>query len=213
MIEFVNSRRDMKKILCLHGFASSGSTGTATALRHYLYADYGVQVISPDIPIMPQAALVSLNALLDAEKPDLIIGTSMGAMYAETMKGYPRILVNPAFHMAKLISMKFRYLNKNVDFLNKREDGATSFKVDQTMLNEFNEIEKKLSLQKITPDEKKLVWGIFGKQDTVVNCQTDFTKAYGKDHFLVIEGEHGLTQDVIKKSVLPLILQILDLKR
>lgn len=199
----------MKKIVYLHGFASAGSTGTATLLRNYLYDDYGVIVVSPDIPTSPSEALPMLRALVDSEKPDLIVGTSMGAMYAELLKGYPRICINPSFHMAKLIT--FKHLGKNVEFHNKRADGAVMFKADKQMVAEFKEIESKLSLKNITPDEKKLVWGLFGKDDPIVNCQADFTKAYGKDHFRVIEGEHNLTQAMMKKDILPLVKELLGL--
>lgn len=199
----------MKKILYLHGFSSAGSTGTAIALRNYLFQDYGVSVLSPDIPVMPSQALPFLKDFTAQETPDLIIGTSMGAMYAELLKGFPRICVNPALQMAKLLT--FKHLNKNVEFQNKRQDGATSFKVDRQMVEEFKDIEKNLSLKNITPAEKKLVWGVFGKNDPVVNCQKEFIKAYGKDQFRLIEGEHSLTQAMIKKDILPLILQILAL--
>ena len=199
----------MKKIVYLHGFGSAGSTGTATLLRNYLYQDYGVIVLSPDIPVYPSEALPFLTGLIATEKPDLIMGTSMGGMYTELMKGYPRICVNPAFHMAKLLT--FHHLGKNVDFHNKREDGETSFKVDKQMVAEFKEIEAKQSLKNITSVEKKLVWGIFGKNDPLVNCQSEFTKAYGKEHFRVIEGEHSLTQDMIKKDILPIVKTLLEL--
>ncbi len=199
----------MKKIIYLHGFASAGSTGTAANLRGYLYEDYGVHVISPDIPVMPLEALEFLKSLVVQETPDLIIGTSMGAMYTELMKGIPRICVNPSFHMAKLLT--FKHLNKNVDFRNVRADGAASFKVDKQMIAEFKEIETKYSLKNITPEDKKLVWGIFGKNDKTVNCQAEFTKAYGREHFKVVDGEHNLTQTVLKRDVLPVILEILAL--
>ena len=39
----------MKTLLYLHGFAGSGSSGTATYLRNALY-EFGVQVMAPDIP-------------------------------------------------------------------------------------------------------------------------------------------------------------------
>ena len=199
----------MKKIVYLHGFASAGSTGTAVNLRGYLYEAYGVHVISPDIPVMPLEALDFLKGVVAQEVPDLIIGTSMGAMYAELMKGIPRICVNPSFHMAKLLT--FKHLNKNVDFRNVRADGATSFKVDKQMIAEFKDIETRLSLKNITSDEKKLVWGIFGKNDNLVNCQAEFTKVYGREHFKVVDGEHNLTQTVLKRDVLPVILEILSL--
>jgi hypothetical protein len=131
----------------------------------------------------------------------------MGAMYAELIKGFPRICVNPSFHMAKLLT--FKHLNKNVDFQNPRADGEVSFKVDKKMVAEFKDIETRLSLKNITPQEKQLVWGIFGKNDKTVNCQDEFIKAYGRDHFKIVDGEHSLTQTVLKRDVLPLILQIL----
>ena len=199
----------MPKILYLHGFSSAGSTGTATTLRNYLYQDYGVCVLSPDIPIMPMDAVDFLSNLVQTETPDLIIGTSMGAMYAELLKGFPRICVNPAFQMSRLLT--FNHLGKNVAFKNKRQDGATSFKVDKAMVAEFKEIEKSRSLKNVSAQEKSLVWGLFGKEDQVVNCRDMFTKAYGKDHFRLIEGEHSLTQTMIKRDVLPLILEILHL--
>ena len=198
-----------KKIIYFHGFSSAGSTGTAVTLRGYRYEDYGVQVISPDIPVMPLQALEFLNDLVKSEAPDLIIGTSMGAMYAELIKGMPRICVNPSFHMAKLLT--FKHLNKNVDFQNPRADGAVSFKVDKKMVAEFKDIETRLSLKNITSQEKQLVWGVFGKNDKTVNCQDEFIKAYGREHFKVVDGEHSLTQTVLKRDILPLILQILGL--
>ena len=207
--EITHQGEHMKKVIYLHGFSSAGSTGTATMLRNYLYQDYGVSVLSPDIPVMPKEALAFLKNYIDHENPDLIIGTSMGAMYAELIKGRMRICVNPAFQMAKMLT--FKHLGKNVDFQNKREDGAVSFKVDKQMVSEFKEIESTLSLKNVSPEEKKIVWGIFGKNDPVINCQKEFTKAYGKEHFLIIDGEHNLTQTILKRDIMPIIVRILEL--
>ena len=199
----------MTKVIYLHGFSSAGSTGTAVHLRNYLYQEYGVSVLSPDIPVMPSEAMVFLKQLMETERPDLIIGTSMGAMYAETLKGFRRICVNPSFQMSKLLT--FRHLNKNVEFRNVRQDGAVSFKVDKQMVSEFKEIETNQTLKGVTAEEKKLVWGLFGKDDPVVNCQKEFVKAYGKSQFRVIEGEHSLTQAMMKRDLLPLVKEILAL--
>ncbi len=199
----------MKKILYLHGFSSAGSTGTATNLRNHLYADYGVTVVSPDIPVSPAEAVQFISRVVETENPDLIIGTSMGGMYAELQHGHLRICVNPSFHMARLLT--FKHLGKNVEFLNKRADGQRQFKVDKKMVAEFKEIETKLTLRDITPDDKQLIWGVFGKDDPTVNCQAEFKKAYGSEHFRIIEGEHSLTDAMMKRDLLPLIKQLLEL--
>ncbi|MEE1081913.1 MAG: alpha/beta hydrolase family protein [Bacteroidales bacterium] len=196
----------MKKILYIHGFSSAGSTGTATLMRNMLY-DKDVRVVSPDVPVLPLEALQFLKDYAAQEQPDLIIGTSMGGMYAEQLRGYKRILVNPSFHMARLLT--FRGLG-NYDFQNKRADGATRFKVDKQMIAEFKEVEK-LSFKGLTPEDKKNVYGLFGRNDPTVHTQDDYTKIYGKEHFVVFEGEHRLNDKVLKHDVLPIIMEILGL--
>jgi len=196
----------MRKLLYLHGFASAGSSGTAVHLRNLLY-EYGVEVISPDLPVMPQEALAFLQALVAQEQPDLIVGTSMGGMYAEQMYGTPRILVNPSFHTARHLT--FQGMGRR-EFLNKRQDGARDFKVDKAMIAQFREVEK-TSFSRVTAEEKALVWGFFGKNDKFVNCQPEFKKAYGTEHFRIFDGEHHLNDTVLKRDIFPLVKQILNL--
>ncbi len=196
----------MKKILYIHGFCSAGSSGTVILLRNILYgAD--VRVIAPDVPVMPADAIIMLRDLVEKESPDLIIGTSMGGMYAEMLRGYKRILVNPSFHMARLLT--FRGLGK-YQFLNKRQDGSKDFKVDKLMIAQFRELEKQL-FQGLDDEDRENVYGLFGKNDPTVHTQEDFTAHYGSSHFVVFEGEHRLNDDILKKIVLPIIKNVLSL--
>ncbi|MCR4994651.1 MAG: hypothetical protein K6A32_04615 [Bacteroidales bacterium] len=194
----------MKTLLYLHGFAGSGASGTATSLRNALY-EYGVQVLAPDIPLMPNEAIAFLRQQVEASEPDLIVATSMGAMYAEQLHGHLRILVNPSFGMARLLT--FGGMGRK-PFRNPRQDGAKDFKVDKEMISQFRELEKQ-SCQGITADEQKLVYGLFGTNDKRVNCQPQFKKAYGTGHFSTFEGEHYLNDAVLKHAVLPLIRKLL----
>ena len=75
----------VKKVLYIHGFASAGSTGSATQMRNHLYPK-GVQVVSPDVPIDPIEAIGFLKELVASEQPDLIVATSMGALYGEQLR-------------------------------------------------------------------------------------------------------------------------------
>lgn len=196
----------MKTILYLHGFAGSGASGTATSLRNALYEN-GVQVIAPDIPVMPNEAMIFLRQQVESLQPDLIVATSMGAMYAEQLRGYMRILVNPSFCMARLLT--FGGMGRK-PFRNARADGAKDFKVDKEMIAQFREVEKH-SFEGITPDDRDLVYGLFGEHDKRVNCQPQFKKAYGTAHFATFDGEHYLNDAVLKHTVLPLIKQLLTL--
>jgi len=197
----------VKKVLYIHGFASAGSTGTATQMRNHLYPK-GVQVVSPDVPVDPLEAISFLKDLTEKEQADLIVATSMGALYGEQLKGKRRILVNPSFHMARLLT--FRGLGRR-EFRNKRQDGATDFKVDKAMIQAFQQVEKD-SFKGISQEEKALVWGLFGTQDKLVNCQSDFLKHYGKEQMQLFEGEHFLNDKVLSHVVMPLVERILEVK-
>lgn len=192
------------KILYIHGFASAGSTGSATQLRNHFYPQ-GVSVLSPDIPVEPLRAIAFLREYVSLHNPDLIVATSMGAMYAEQLAGIRRILVNPSFHMARLLT--FRGLGRQ-EFRNKREDGAHEFKVDKRMVDEFREVEKN-SFRNVTAEEKQLVWGLFGTKDRNVNCQPDFRKHYGSAQMVLFEGEHYLNGVVLSRVIIPLAERIL----
>lgn len=196
----------MLKVLYIHGFASAGSSGTAIVMRNMLYP-HGVQVLSPDVPTSPLEAQEMLQSTVASQHPDLIVGTSMGAMYAEQLHGTPRILVNPSFHMARLLT--FRGMGK-MEFRNKRTDGAKDFKVDKNMVQEFKQVEKNSFLD-IDEQEKQLVWGLFGTQDKTVNCQADFRKHYGAAQMRLFDGDHYLNDRVLSKEVMPLVTRLLGL--
>lgn len=193
-------------ILYIHGFASAGSSGTATHLRNMLF-EFGVKVVSPDVPVRPAEALPYLRQMVAEVQPDLIIATSMGGLYAEQMYGTPRILVNPSFHMARHLT--FQGMGRR-EFLNKRQDGSCDFKVDKEMIAQFREVEK-TSFSAVTESERAMVWGLFGKNDKFVNCQPEFKKAYGTAHFRLFDGEHHLNDNVLRKEIFPLVKQILNL--
>lgn len=198
----------MKKILYAHGFASSGASGTVMTLRQLLYAiDPSISVVAPDLPVMPDEAMALLRQTIEEEQPDLLLGTSMGAFYLEQMRGCKRILVNPSFSMARLLT--FGGMGRQ-EFRNKREDGARDFKVDKEMIAQFKAHEKN-AFKGITPEDKQLVWGFFGDKDKKVNHQKDFLKHYSREHFTVFDGEHFLNDKILSRVILPTIKEILGL--
>ena len=155
-----------KKILYLHGFASSGQNGTVKTLRTLLPQ---TEIVAPDIPVEPAEAMEMLRGLCESEKPDLIIGTSMGAMYCEQLNGYWRILVNPAFQLADTI-LKNNGLGRQ-DYHNPRQDGQTSFLVNKALLENFRECSSHCFEHSEEDAEK--VYGLFGIHDNLVRLRPE----------------------------------------
>ena len=94
----------MKKILFLHGFFASGQCIPAIALRKAF--DGLAEVLTPDLPRHPKAAIGFIRELIDREKPDLLLGNSCGSFYAQMIApsvGIPALLGNPHFQMTEFL--------------------------------------------------------------------------------------------------------------
>lgn len=190
-----------RKLMYVHGFGSSGSSGTVMRLRHYLS---GWQVVAPDLPVDPFEALELLRGMVAVETPDIVVGTSMGGMYTQQLWGVPRIVVNPSFEMSR--SLLFGKMGRN-KYMSKRKDGATEFRIDKGVVERFKEMEKE-QFAGITDEEKKLVIGLFGDKDPIVHFYPLMAQLYGEDRCRWFAGEHRLNDDVVKKVLVPLIMEL-----
>lgn len=191
----------MKKIIYFHGFGSSGASGTVEQLRLML-PEY--QIIAPDIPVDPVDALPFLKELCASEQPDLVIGTSMGGMYAQQMFGFRKICVNPAFNMSTMSKVLKTGVHK---FFNGRKDNQKEFRITRETIQHFNMMERQ-QFKGITDFDKENTWGLFGIHDTQVNTYDLFKKHYTKAKRF--DGEHRLNEKVLKAEVVPLIKEILS---
>lgn len=192
-----------KKILYVHGFSSSGQSGTVVKIREMLP---GATVVAPDLPLHPAEAMDLLHNICDTENPDLIIGTSMGGMYAEMLYGYDRILVNPAFQMGDTM-LKHGMLGKNT-FLNPRQDGVQEFIVTKALVEEYKEITAKCFAGVTEEESRDRVYGLFGDADPVVHTRDLFSQHYR--NAISFHGEHRMNDKILLHSVLPVVQWIDD---
>ena len=191
-----------KKVMYVHGFASSGQSGTVTRIREVLP---NATVIAPDLPIRPEEALALLRRTCEEQKPDLIIGTSMGGMYAEMLRGYDRILVNPAFAMGD--TMREHGMMGAQQFQNPRQDGVQEFIVTKALVKEYKEMTEQC-FAGVDAGERARVWGLFGDEDELVDTYDMFQSHYPKA--IRFHGEHRMNDQSFMHAVVPVIRWIDD---
>lgn len=183
-------------IIYLHGLSSSGNSNTAKQLRKLFPKD---NVICPDIPVKPSETLEMLRNLV-SDKTDndtIIIGTSMGAMYAQQIIGFNRILVNPAFHVSELLR---KNEGKTLPFFSLRQNGETEFLVTSELCEEFEEMESHQFEERNDEDE---VIALFGQNDDVCNCMDECENVVKYYH--VFDGGHRMTDEVIQNVLQPIV--------
>ena len=191
-----------KKIMYNHGFASSALSGTVKRIRQTFP---NAEVIAYDIPLHPAEGLAMLKQKAEEEKPDLIIGTSMGGMYTEMLYGFDRICINPAFEMAS--TMKEHGLTGKQTWQNPRQDGETEFMVTKALEKEYKEVTEQCftGLEAMTPEEqakeRQRVWGLFGDKDDLVHTWDLYRRHYPQAaHF---HGAHRMDDKSFLNGVVP----------
>lgn len=187
------------RILYVHGLSSSGASSTPRNLQSLLPE---CKIISPDLPVEPQDALDMLRILCKDESPQLIIGTSMGGMFAQQLRGYNKILVNPAFHVSEFMRTQIGVH----EFLNPRRDGETHYEITSSLCDKYQVIEKN-QFDDITDSDRKQTYALFGTKDTLVRGYDEYMLHYQNASWF--DGEHRLTFDTIKDVVVPLMKQII----
>lgn len=187
------------KLIYFHGFGSSAQGSTVQTLRELL-PDW--TVVAPDIPVDPMDALPFLKDLCRREQPDVVAGTSMGAMYAQQMRGFKRICINPAFYMSKYSKV---LMEGTFEFFNPRRDGQQTYTITPEIIGHFADMESH-QFDGIPESDKGIVYGLFGDQDTTVNCEEFFLQHY--NNVIHFHGEHRLNREVIENTLVPLIKSV-----
>ena len=191
----------MKKILFLHGFYASGQCVPAVALREFLGGR--AEVITPDLPMHPKEAVSFIRGLIDREKPNLLIGNSCGAFYAQMVAPVSALLGNPHFKMTEFLKQRIG----EHQYKSPRKDGKQDFVINETLIEEFDEMEAN-QFDNCRPNFRDRVWGLFGEKDTLARFEPTFLVHYNKAfHF---PGGHTPTADEVRNWYVPLAEKLLE---
>ena len=189
-----------KTIVYLHGYGSSSQSSTMKYLAKKM-PEYNV--IAPDIPVDPAEALPFLEDYCEAHHADLVIGTSMGGMYAMQMTRCLRICVNPALHLSQL---KDVLQVGTFEYFQPTADGRKHYTITEEIIQHFKEMEAHL-FGRETSEGRYNCWGFFADGDTLVNCKDEFAQHY--THVEDFHGEHRMNNQVLRDIIIPAAKRIL----
>ena len=178
--------KHIKKIFYIHGINSSGNTGKM--LKRIFREKYGdVEVIAPAIPANYNDARKIVDEVMEKEKPDLVMGTSLGGFMTLTIQTPYRIAINPTL-----------YPSQTLPLIDTPKEISDSYIAIENRIKDLLDWEDRLT-----------VFGVFGDNDKVVNHREEFEKRYLKNHiFTVPGGEHQMKEEEFKKYIFPIIESI-----
>lgn len=193
----------MKKILFLHGFFASGSCIPANALKSAFEGK--AEVLTPDLPLHPIAALDFVLSLCEKTKTDLLVGNSCGSFLAQIIApiaGIPALLGNPYFKMTDFLKPRIG----EHQYKAPRKDGKQDFTIDEDLIAEFAEVEEE-QFDYTSPYWKDKIWGIFGENDPIAHFEPLFMEHYNNAYHF--PGKHTPTEEEVKTWYVPVIEKML----
>lgn len=188
-----------KTLLYIHGLASSGNSRTAKEIQRQLPK---TRVLSPDVPVNPQEAYEMLCTLIDEENVNVMVGSSMGGMFANVINGIAKVLVNPSFHVSESMRRKIG----KMPFFSERKDGATDFEITTELCDAYARLERRQFAFFHERDTGE-TFALFGTDDDTVNCRDEYIKYYG-EAYEMFTGSHRLNPAVIHDHLIPAVAEL-----
>lgn len=189
------------RILFIHGLASSGAYKMADMLRQLMKP---CEVLAPDLPIGAGEALGILERICREWDPDLVIGLSWGGFLAQKLRGRRKALVNPDFHISRLMRLK----TGTVEYLSPRRDGAVSFEITEEDCCAYETLEA-VQFDGLDAAERSLTLGLFAESDNLVHCVEEFAEHY-PGMVVSYPGGHLPTYPGMKFHIVPAIRAFLQ---
>ena len=138
---------ELPVMMYIHGFMSGANGAKQKQLQKHFKNRY--RVIAPEIDADPDKALAIINEIIEKEKPEIIIGTSLGG-WMTYMCGSGEaelIIVNPSTNPYKTLS---RWLNEQQTYFCPRLDGKQTYLLTQEVLDKY------LKYDTVTTIKKKI---------------------------------------------------------
>ena len=192
------------KILYLHGIGSGANSNTAEQLTKYFAADDSVEILAPELPIMPKDAFSFILELQTSEQPNIVIGTSLGGFYARYLHGPIKILINPAMTAADVVKAIGFGDHK---FFKPRKNGEQMYTINEIFIEQLQEI---ADCQDMFIDDEMLAetFAFFGTNDTAISNYDVFKSIYREYQAKYIDAEHRLSNKNIECDLIPLIEEL-----
>lgn len=165
----------------IHGFASgAASTSSLTVAKRITGYDW----IKPELPLNPYDALNLLNEYAVAFRPELIVGTSMGGMFACFVNAPWAIkaVINPAMEMDRSLR---RIGYGKFDFLCHREDGIQCGVIDEPLVRSYEAFRSSHQLSPgvtnicVMSTDDELLGHEMTKKNGALLSENGFTVVYG----------------------------------
>ena len=153
--------KDLPVLMYIHGFRSGANGSKRAQLQVHLEGRY--RVIAPETDADPETSLAKLNEIIAKEKPEIIVGTSLGAwMTLMCNSGEARlVVVNPSTHPDQTLS---RWEGEELPYFCERLDGVQTFTLTKEVLDKY----KAYNIDSAIKTKSDRIWALCSTADELI---------------------------------------------
>lgn len=181
--------------------------------------DVRVDVIVGTYDIDPEIASGQISSRISELQPQVVMGESLGSLYAIQQRGFPHILVSPAIGAAGWMSAIS--LIPGIPTLMRRlfvpySDERQSLDFTHKILRHYRGIRRKVLDCSPSRGGKDSFFAFFGERDAyrrsgVVSVRS-WKRHFGSDSCKIYGGTHYMEEEYLRSMLIPKILEVLGLK-
>ena len=195
----------MKRILYLHGIGSTGGGNTVNGIKE---AFPDIIVDSPELPTMPKDAFEYINNLVNRNKYDVVIGTSLGGFYAMMVSGVKKVLINPAMFASEDIPKAIGYGTHS--YLRERKSGEKTYTIDEAYVKELATLQNRFFSDWLDNEYIFETTAIFGTEDTLFSHINDYKALYKSHSMLIAKFGHRMDSEIFNDTLKPIIASLMS---
>lgn len=123
-------------MMYIHGFRSGANGSKREQLQEHFDGRY--RVIAPEVDADPEKSLAAINEIIAHEKPDIIVGTSLGGWMTLMCEsgGAQLVVVNPSLYPQRTLS---KWIGQELPYFCERLDGIQTYTLTQDVLDKYGD--------------------------------------------------------------------------
>lgn len=169
---FENIKRRMKRlvekestlpvVMYIHGFRSGANGAKREQLQDYFRGKY--RVIAPEVDADPKSSLEKINEIIALEKPEIIVGTSLGGWMTVmcNSENAQLVIINPATAPEDTLS---QWDGQELPYFCRRLDGVQTYTLTKDILDKY----KDYDFEKTVKEKSAKIYALCSTEDELLS--------------------------------------------